>query len=180
MSMSDKGKSISSFAEQYGVNFDKIYTDNFTVLYLHALKMLGNTEEATDVVQDVFTIAWQRRNEIVIHSSLKAYLFRAVKNKVLDIYAHQAAVRKFHSTLDVNISISPEDDAAREQELMRLIEQEVSQLPEQMRMVFNMSRMEEKSNAEIAETLDISVNTVKTHLGRALKKIRTKFMLLFL
>ncbi len=180
MSMSDKKKSISSFSDQDGVKFEKIYTDNFAVLYMHALKMLGNPEEATDVVQDVFTVAWQRRNEIVIHSSFKAYLFRAVKNKVLDIYAHQAAIRKFQTTLDMDISTSPQDDAAREQELMQLIEQEVSQLPEQMRVVFNMSRMEEKSNAEIAETLDISVNTVKTHIGRALKKLRVKFMLLFL
>lgn len=168
-----------SFSIQSKTEFEAIYKDNYAVLYLHALKMLGDREEAKDVVQEVFTHAWKKRADIVIKRSVKAYLFQSVKNKVLDIYAHRATVRKFESSIDYDL-YSTYDDALREEQLMQQIESEITALPEQMAAVFRMSRMQEKSHAEIAETLNISVNTVKTHIGRALKKLRVKFTHFFL
>lgn len=170
----------SSFLFQSKAEFEAIYNDNFAILYLHAFKMLGDREEAKDVVQEVFTTAWQKRSEIVIKTSLKAYLFQAVKNRILDIYAHQGVVRKFETTLAEPMYAAIDDEAVREQRLMKLIENEIATLPEQMRVVFRMSRMQEMSNNEIAESLDISVNTVKTHIGRALKKLRLRFTHFFL
>lgn len=169
----------SSFLFQSKAEFEAIYNDNFAILYLHAFKMLGDREEAKDVVQEVFTIAWQKRSEIVIKTSLKAYLFQAVKNRILDIYAHQGVVRKFETTLTEPMYSTIDEDAVREQRLMQLIENEIATLPEQMRVVFRMSRMQEMSHNEIAASLDISVNTVKTHIGRALKKLRLRFMHFF-
>lgn len=178
--MSVGAKFISSYLDTEYRKFEEIYSENFAVLYIHAYKMLGDRDEANDVVQDVFVTAWEKRHEIIIHTSLKAYLFRAVKNKILNIYSQQSLARKFETTFDAQRYSEIEDEAVREQKLMHLIEEEVSQLPEQMKVVFNMSRMEDKTNAEIAETLDISINTVKTHIGRALKKLRIKFVNFFL
>lgn len=169
-----------SFSIQSKTEFETIYKDNYALLYLHALKMLGDREEAKDVVQEVFTQAWNKRADIIIKKSIKAYLFQAVKNKVLDIYAHQATVRKFESSIDHEAYHTYDDAAVREERLMKQIESEITALPEQMATVFRMSRMQEKSHAEIAETLNISVNTVKTHIGRALKKLRLKFIHFFL
>ncbi|MCY4778108.1 RNA polymerase sigma-70 factor [Sphingobacterium sp. UT-1RO-CII-1] len=160
--------------------FDVLYRETYPFLYLHAFKMLGDRETAKDVVQEVFTHTWSKRADIVVKKSIRAYLVQAVKNKILDIYAHEATVRKFESTIDYGAYQLIHDAAAREELLMRQIENEIKTLPEQMAIVFRMSRMEEKSHAEIAETLNISVNTVKTHIGRALKKLRIKFVHFFL
>lgn len=180
MSVSDDNKIEKSFSHQSKKGFEMIYKDNYTLLYLHALKMLGDREEAKDVVQEIFTQAWFKRADIVIKKNVRVYLFQAVKNKILDIYAHEATVRKFESTIDYGAYQLIHDDAAREELFMRQIENEIKTLPEQMAIVFRMSRIEEKSHAEIAETLNISVNTVKTHIGRALKKLRIKFVHFFL
>ncbi len=169
----------SCFVFRRRADFEVIYQDNFPTLYLHAFKMLGNREEAMDVVQEIFTVAWSKRSEITIKTNVKGYLFQAVKNKVLDIYARDATVRKFEVTIKESTYQVIDDEALREKKLMEQIEAEISTLPEQMALIFRMSRMEEKTHAEIAEVLDISVTTVKTHIGRALKKLRLKFTYFF-
>lgn len=164
------------FSFQSQADFEVLYKENFAILYIHALNMLEDREEAKDIVQEVFAVTWQKREEIVIKTNMRAYLFQAVKNRILDLYAHEATVRKFRASINHEIFQSIDDEASREERLMKQIEGEISLLPEQMAVVFRMSRMEEKTHAEIAETLDISVNTVKTHIGRALKKLRLKFI----
>ncbi len=171
----DKQASLSN-PFQSEADFEQLYSDNYAVLYLHALKMLGDREAAKDIVQEVFTSTWQKRADIRIQSSAKAYLFQAVKNKILNIYAHETVARRFRAPLPSVPLQWMEDDALREQRLMEQIESEISKLPEQMATVFRMSRLQNKTQAEIAEELNVSITTVKTHIGRALKKLRSKFL----
>lgn len=180
MSVSGDNKIERTFSLQSKKGFEKIYKDNYELLYLHALKMLGDGDQAKDIVQEVFTQVWIKRADITIEKSIRSYLFQAVKNKVLDIYAHETIVRKFECSINQEVYQMQDDAAIREERLMKQIQSELTKLPEQMATVFLMSRMEEKTNAEIAETLNISVNTVKTHIGRALKRLRLKFTNCFL
>lgn len=161
-----------------GAHFNKLYQSNYAMLYLHAFKMLGDGDLAKDVVQDIFTHLWSKRDQLTKLTNPRSYLVQAVKNKILDIYAHQVVVRKFQHTIpsDFYIDHQERDDADL---LLAQVEKEISLLPEQMRKIFEMSHLQEKSNAQIAEELHISINTVKTHIGRALKKIRFKFTHLF-
>lgn len=161
-----------------GINFKNLYQSNFAMLYLHALKMLGDGELAKDVVQEVFTNLWSKRDELTILTNPRSYLVQAVKNKILDIYAHNKVIRKFQHTIPSDFYVDQQEQS-NENILLEQVEKEISLLPEQMRKIFEMSHLQEKSNAQIAEELQISINTVKTHIGRALKKIRFKFTHLF-
>lgn len=161
-----------------GAHFKNIYQSNYSMLYLHALKMLGDADLAKDVVQEIFTNLWLKRDELTMLSNPRSYLVQAVKNKILDIYAHNLVIRKFQNTIPSDFYIDHQEQND-ENILLAQVEKEISLLPEQMRKIFEMSHLQEKSNAQIAKELQISINTVKTHIGRALKKIRFKFTHLF-
>lgn len=164
-------KSSTNFIES---DFLNVYQDNYSLLYIHALKMLGDREEAKDVVQEVFVKLWAKREHLPGSPKIKSYLLVAVRNSILDRFAHEKVRRKFLAQVDPDAFFYIKDEAHEERALMELVQAEIEQLPDQMRLVFELSRFEEKSNAEIASQLNISINTVKTHIGRALKKLKVR------
>ena len=148
-------------------------------LYFHAKRMLRDGDEAKDIVQDVFATIWSKRDSLTIPASVDAYLYGAVRNRILNVIAHQNVVSKYEASIDrfLERGIAYTDDQVRERELARIIAQEISLLPEKMREVFEMSRNDELSYREIAEKLNISENTVKKQAQRAIKILRLRIKL---
>lgn len=162
-------------------SFVSYYESYFPLLYLHALRMLDDREEAKDVVQEVFFKIWDKRNEISIKESVKSYLYKSTRNAVLDKIAsrkisekHKENMKSF-STKTVEI----EDEAQIARNLSASIDAEIDKLPPQMRLIFQLSRIEEQSHKEIASQLNISANTVKTQIARALKALKLKITYFF-
>lgn len=166
--------------------FAEIYRRYNGVLFLHAYRMLGDQEEAKDILQELFTSLWFNRKELRLHTSLSAYLYKALRNRVLDAIAHKKVEQKYIDSLAAFIEKGEwlTDQQVREKELTVLIEREVSLLPPKMREVFEMSRNTDLSYKEIAEELHISDKTVKKQVSNALHILREKldlaFILLFL
>ncbi|MBD1429222.1 MULTISPECIES: RNA polymerase sigma-70 factor [Sphingobacterium] len=154
--------------------FQLIYRDHYAQLYLHALKMLKDNEEAKDIVHEVFTRLWLKFTQLPENINIKSYLLVAVRNAVLDRFSKDTVRRKYLSQLDPSDFLYFNDQAEIETELMGIIENEIAQLPEQMRIVFMQSRFHDKSNSQIADELNISINTVKTHISRAIKRLKLK------
>lgn len=156
--------------------FNEIYTIYSPSLYRHALKMLKDSEVAKDVIQEVFTSLWVNRRTIVFSSSPKSYLYTSVRNKILDIIAKQKSETLYIASLDKFIQKGSfiTDNLIREKELEAIINQEILNLPEKMREVFELSRNEYKSYAEIAQELGIAENTVRKHITKALSRLRPK------
>lgn len=156
--------------------FVEIYDRYKAILFLHARRMLNEDEQARDVVQEIFTSLWLKRKEIQINTSLKSYLFTAVKHKILNLILHQKHVEKhLDAMLDVYKSGDFSTDfVIRERELSRIIEAEIQALPARMREVFVLSRKEYLSNKEIAQRMDIAEETVKKQISYALKILRGK------
>ncbi len=140
--------------------------------------MLRDRDEAKDVIQEVFTRFWYKRSTIDLTGSLKSYLYKAVTNRIRDIILHEKVVKRHEESLQSFIDKGEfiTDNWIRERELIALIEQEVSKLPLKMREVFELSRSQNKSYSEIASELQISENTVKKHISKALKKLRPKLI----
>ena len=159
--------------------FAELFNRYHHPLYLHARRMLGDDDGAKDIVQDVFAATWSKREQLVITSSVHAYLYSSIKNRILNFIAHQKVVSKYEDSLDsfLEQGITYTDDQVREKELTRIIEREIKLLPEKMREVFELSRNEELSYKEIAERLNISENTVKKQAQRAIKILRLKIKL---
>lgn len=160
--------------------FGELYTRYKGVLHGHAYKKLGNLEEARDLIQELFSTLWNRRDTLPDTHNLSGYLYTTLRNRILDFVAHQQVEHKYLRSLQNFITEANfiTDRQVRERELTRLIEDAVNELPPKMREVFLMSRQAGKSHKEIAEELNISESTVKNHIKAALKVLRTKLGLL--
>ncbi|MES2456371.1 MAG: RNA polymerase sigma-70 factor [Bacteroidota bacterium] len=156
--------------------FTEIYERYWTVLYLHARKMLRNDQEAEDIVQELFTQLWKKSAEIDFNVKLSSYLYRAVRNRILDHVTHQKVVHDYQLSLVefIGSGSSNPDELLVEKELAMIIEHEIQALPEKMREVFVMSRKQYLSYKEIGEQLGISEHTVRNQVSNALGILRTK------
>lgn len=141
--------------------------------------MLNNQDYASDAVQEVFTGIWNKREQIDLTTSLNAYLYRAVRNTVLNMIRKGKLEGDYKQQL-VRIYDNGEfntDEQINYNELRNLIEKEVQLLPKKMRQVFELSRNENLSHGEIAALLDISDTTVKKQISRAIHILRRKLNL---
>lgn len=156
--------------------FKEIYDRYFEALFIHAMKRLRDKEEAQDVVQDVFTILWTKKDYISLTDSLPAYLFTAVRNRILNVISHKHVESSYIQSIQefVNQEICQTDHLLRENDLANLIEKEISSLPLRMQEIFILSRKEHRSHKEIAKELHLSEQTVKKQVQNALKILRVK------
>lgn len=144
------------------------------LLYVLAYRYLMNADMAEDVVQHVFARLWEFRSELHVGISLKNYLFTMTKNHVLNL------IRNENSAISKNYEIAQsapvyEDNLIEnleKKELMASFYKAVDMLPPQKRSICLMKVKEELTNQEIAERMNLSVNTVKTHYSEALKMLR--------
>jgi RNA polymerase sigma-70 factor (family 1) len=134
------------------------------------------SDEAEDIVAEMFCTLWLNRKQLHINNTLKAYLYTAVKNRVMDYYRKR---RTIFSTPEEDIPASSQqpDHLLMYKDVDTHIQALINQLPPQMKLVFRMNRYEGFSYEEIAGLLNISVNSVKTHMFRALKSLKAGFQL---
>lgn len=154
----------------------EIYKRYQGVLYSHAYRRFPYREEVNDIVQELFFFLWDNRKALQVTTSLKSYLYTAVRNRILNIYRNQKVRENFALSLQsfIHDGSNITEEAIREKELIKLVEQEITALPGQMRLIFEMSRKLEMSHNEIAEHLNLSPQTVRTQVRNALRILRIK------
>ncbi len=127
-------------------------------------------DDAEDVVQQTFIKLWEQREILPIQFSIKAYLYKMVHNRSLN-RLRDAQTRRKHS----EISVSFGNDTAPPVEVSDLqtrLQAALEQLPTECRRIFELSRFEELKYREIADQLNISIKTVETQMGKALRLMR--------
>jgi RNA polymerase sigma-70 factor (ECF subfamily) len=156
--------------------YAEIFERFYGILFVHALKMLRNQEEAKDMVQELFEMLWTKRENIFLTGSLSSYLYATLRNKILNLLAHEKVRRKYVNSLGQFMELEKyeTDFYIRERELKRKIEHEIAALPSKMAEIFILSRKEFLSHKEIASKLKLSELTVKTQVKRAIKILRPK------
>lgn len=155
--------------------FNAIYLKYWKELLDTAYRRLNSLEQAEEIVQDLFVNIYTKRSEIVITSSLRAYLHTAIKYKVLN-EIRTGIVRNNYKRFSEQSPLIYEPDASErlnEKELENRLNHALNQLPEKCRIAFMMSREGNLSYKKIAEQLGVSVNTVEKHIGKALHIMRT-------
>ncbi|MDL2281510.1 RNA polymerase sigma-70 factor [Parabacteroides sp. OttesenSCG-928-G06] len=168
-------------------NFDQVYVIYYSRMLRFAREYLMQEEDAENVVQDIFLFLWEKRDVLDIKVSLTAYLFTLVRNRCLDFLRHQSVKEEFSKDYEMkrmaleqfNHSFTSDED------IETIIQEAICKLPERCREVFIKSRIEGKKYKEIAEELNISVNTVENQISIALRKLRVELkdylpLLLFL
>ncbi len=163
--------------------FEALFKNMGSSLYYFAFRLVHDEVKSEEIVHDVFIKLWQGRSNINLHGSLKAYLFRAVHNHAINWLVQQKTNKlsssilisdeAWHKILNVCNCNSYLIEAIEARETEKIIQNVIDDLPEQCREVFKLSRFELKSNKEISEKFGISPNTVRTHIYRALEKIRS-------
>ncbi|ACT92036.1 RNA polymerase sigma-70 factor [Dyadobacter fermentans] len=164
--------------------FRKIYEKFWSPLYAVAYNHLRERMVAEEMVQELFTKLWLKRDQLNIHTSLQAYLYKAIRHLIYDHIDKQQVRQRVHEEM---LSQGSEASYMTEetldfQELQVRLAQAVDQLPQPAQAVFKMSRQEYLSPKEIAGRLNVSSKAVEYHLTRALRilRLRLKDFVLFI
>lgn len=160
--------------------YAELYERYFSVLYVHARNRLKSGQEAEDVVQEVFIDLWSNAEKINIHRNVSNYLIACTRNKVLNLISRNSFQEKYKISLAVDEKFEAKTDyLIRERLLSELIFREIDCLPQKMKRVFLMSRSEHLTYIEIAKDLNITEQSVRSHVKNALKVLRVRLGLLF-
>jgi len=127
-------------------------------------KTLHQLPVSEELVSNCFLRLWEQRKAIAIHQSLKAYLYFMVRNQVID-YIRSNKNRIV--SVDEQIPEIPSEEEINQQEFYAVLYRAIAKLPDQRRQILEMASFESMTYREVAEKLSISVNTVKTQMGRA-------------
>lgn len=162
--------------------FTEIYERYWSVLLRHARRMLQDNEETRDILQDVFLTLWKKAPELELTSSLSAYLYALVRNRILNLVVRDKVKANYLASLEdfIDHGEATTDFTIRSKQLAARIEEELAALPPKMREVFELSRKHNLSYHQISEKLMISDNTVKKQMSNALKQLKLKLGLLLL
>ncbi|MDX8339624.1 RNA polymerase sigma-70 factor [Draconibacterium sp. IB214405] len=154
----------------------EVYEERLLYFSFH---YLNNHEMAKDVIQDVFVSVWEDHEKFHNVKNLSSWLFTMTKYQCLKKIDHLKVQQKHINNLQLrqlnlnhdsltNLDTSP----LIFDEVNLILQQTLAKLPKQTRLIFEMSRFEEKKNREIAEQLNISIKTVEAGITKALKLLR--------
>lgn len=157
--------------------YTEIYDRYFQLMFVFAYKKLRDEELAKDFVQELFVKLWERREAVSEENNFRAYLYVALRNRILDYFSHQNVEAKyidFLSSYYSDISFQNADFKIREKQLADYIEKQIKTLPPKMQLIFKMSRKQFLSHKEIASELKTTENNVTTQITSALRILKTK------
>jgi RNA polymerase sigma factor (sigma-70 family) len=147
-------------------------------LFRFALRLVGNEEEAKDVVQEVFIRVWKGREQIDEIQNMEAWCMRITKNLSLDRI--RTNTRRYAQPIDEGFDIRNEALTPHEntelQESMKRISQLMAALPDKQRQVMHLRDVEGYSYNEICDILELDMNQVKVNLFRARNAVREKLI----
>ena len=169
-------KSIPNFSKK---EFEAFFKKYHRLAVVVSVKITNDLIASEDIVQDIFYYIWKNSHLVNPEESLKSYLLKSVKNRSLNYLRDKKHTTDIQCLSDNFIE---DDYDYSKEERISLIFSEIEKLPPRCREILKLVVLEEKKYAEAAETLGISLNTVKTQMGLAYKQLRTssKKLLLFL
>lgn len=155
------------------VAFQKIYDRYWNRLYRVAVSKVRVTENAKEIVQDIFLDLWQRHQESHIND-LERYLFSAVKYKVLDFFKKEVLRKQYADTMADSLSEADweTEETLAYSDLQQTLLSGIDQLPPKTKLIFELNRIQYKSAEEIAQLMGIPLRTVEYHISQGLKTLR--------
>lgn len=151
----------------------------YSPLCVYAMRYLDGFDVVEDMVQEVFINFWENKRVDSLTTSLKAYLFTAVRNNALNYIRKNNRYRIEELDDEFDILMEEVDTEALEEKKAKLFT-ELDQLSEQSRKVFEAIVFDNMKYKEVAEELGVSLNTIKTHFSRALKQLRSSLDIIIL
>lgn len=155
-------------------DFESFYTTYARDMYWVGMALSGESFMAEEVVQDVFMQLWEDQTDLESIHNPHTYLSIRVRNRIYDLLRHRSVVREHEDRVSYEMEMDSVEGLSEEEQEVMIDEawRLVNSLPEACREIFLMSTMEGLKYREIAERKGISVNTVKTQIRLARKKLK--------
>lgn len=147
---------------EFEAHFRRLYLP----LGMFALRIVDNADDAEDIVEDTFMKAWQAISGGTEIDNFNSYIYRSVRNECVSFLRRKRELEDIDSIPEISEEII--DTSFRDARIWKAIDE----LPEKCREIFLMSKRDGFSNAEIAEELGISINTVKNQMAKAFTRLR--------
>jgi RNA polymerase sigma-70 factor (ECF subfamily) len=141
----------------------------------YACKLLDNTEDAQDATQEVMMKLWERRDELEKYHSIEAFAMTLIHNTCIDMQRTKKTNLPLIETLNEDFTTSAEHLLEIRSEV-ELVKQIIEALPDIQRLTIQMKDVEGYENEEIAEIIGGNVETVRSNLSRARKKVRDMYL----
>ncbi|MEQ8336608.1 MAG: RNA polymerase sigma-70 factor [Cyclobacteriaceae bacterium] len=156
------------------VAFEEIFRRYYNDLARYCFTLVRDETIAEEITQEVYIYLWEKKDNIEISSSLKSYLFSAIRNKSINYIKYELPKQRI--LIDISDTVLVEGTVFHEKNdikrLKKKIQVSINQLPEKCKQIFLLSRYGGMTYKEIAEDLDLSVKTVENQMSIALKKLR--------
>lgn len=153
-------------------SYRELFVTYYSPLCEYASKFVSDID-AEELVQDLMLYIWEEREQLTIEKSVKSYLFLSVRNRSFNFIRDN----KFKKNVDLDLHEHelvdfPEFYTA--DDLEHKIQALVEELPEKYKETFELSRLRELTNKQIADSLDVSVKTIEYRITNSLKILRNK------
>lgn len=168
-------KWVRALKNEERATFNFLFDKYYSRLYHFANRYLNMTEEAEEVIQDVFLKLWLQKEKLDENLSIQSYLFTIVKSQVLNIIRKRTSRNNYEKNELFTANAFAEDSPLDIEyiELSKILQDAIDSLPAKRQEVFLLSRYEELSNKEIAEQLGIAIKTVEAQITAALKQLKS-------
>ena len=171
--MANSNEILSLYKHDERAALQKLFDIYYEPLLLYCYRLIRDSESAEDIVQDCFVHIWRSRRLENFEGELDRFMFQAIKfraiNYVRDQYRRDRLADNISEENDELPTYFQEEEAGKEIELLHYT---ISCLPDECRKIFLMACLDDMKYREIAETLNISINTVKTQMKIALRFLR--------
>lgn len=156
--------------------FEMVFKTNFKGLHAYAYTIVKDEVMAEELVQNVFCRLWEKRAGITVETSLGAYLYRSVYHESLNYLKHLKVREAYgaYARSQLNSAVDSAEKKVLVSDLEKRLNEALTNLPQQCRTIFQMSRFEELKYQEIADRLGLSIKTVENQMGKALRILRSK------
>jgi RNA polymerase sigma-70 factor (ECF subfamily) len=154
--------------------FEQLFKKHFRELHAYSFSLLKDWDVAEEIVQSLFLKIWEKNEWSHIQTSIKSYLYKSVYHDSLNYIRRQKVQLKYQTSTAYAMKNDTDDAAGKLKmsELEQHLSRALGKLPEKCRAIFQLSRFQELKYQEIATQLDISIKTVETHMGKALRILR--------
>ena len=160
--------------------YEHVFHTLYNPLLNLATGIVGEEGSAEEIVQELFIKLWEKKEQLADDTRLFPYMLTSVRNrcynylrdrKVEDKYK-QYQLQQYREEI-MDYDLSNEDEA-----LITRLHEAINEMPEKCQEVFKLSRFEGLSHKEIADKLDISTKTIENHITRAMKMLKSKFLVI--
>lgn len=154
--------------------FERLYNHYVHALKEFVIKFVKSSELAEDLTQEIFIKIWENRDQLVKVRSFRAYLTVIARNHVLNFLKSAPRNELVLKEIVGSYTVPQAENEIISKEYRQWLQKVLDSMSPQMRSVFILCREQNKSYDEVADILQISRNTVKKHMVRSMKVIKSR------